>query len=113
MTAEDFIIGLFCRIDDQMKEIDKHYASESVPQRNRDFAVLFAIKGVGDRAFYRWLVRDWYTFLGRLYRKEPACFVCLALIKSGHSVSWLKPGSWVWIILTGIEYIASLLSGSQ
>jgi len=58
MTTEDFIIGLFCRIDDQMKDIAKHPQANLYPSEIVTVAVLFAIKGVGDRAFYRWLSRD-------------------------------------------------------
>lgn len=58
MTTEDFIPELFCRIDDDMEGIEKHtqanlYASEVVT-----IAILFALKGVGNRAFYRWMMRD-------------------------------------------------------
>jgi hypothetical protein len=31
MTTEDFIIGLFCRIDDQMKDIAKHSQANLYP----------------------------------------------------------------------------------
>jgi len=58
MTTEDFIIGLFCRIDDPMKDIAKHPQANLYPSEIVTVAVLFAIKGVGDRAFYRWLSRD-------------------------------------------------------
>ena len=66
MTTEDFIIGLFCRIDDQMKDIGKHSQANLYPSEIVTLAVLFAIKGVGDRAFYRWLWRDWHTFFPKL-----------------------------------------------
>jgi len=59
MTTEDFIIELFCRIDDDMKDIKKHHQAILHPSEIVTLAVLFAIKGVGNRAFYRWLARDW------------------------------------------------------
>jgi len=66
MTTEDFIIGLFCRIDDQMKDVAKHPQANLYPSEIVTLAVLFAIKGVGDRAFYRWMARDWLTLFPKL-----------------------------------------------
>jgi hypothetical protein len=66
MTTEDFIIELFCRIDDQMKGIPKHPQANLYPSEIVTLAVLFAIKGVGNRAFYRWLVRDWLGLFPKL-----------------------------------------------
>ncbi|MGQ9516563.1 MAG: transposase [Anaerolineae bacterium] len=59
MTTEEFIIELFCRIDDQMKDIAKHPQANLYPSEIVTVTILFAIKGVGERAVYRWLVRDW------------------------------------------------------
>lgn len=66
MTTEDFIIGLFCRIDDQMKNVPKHPQANLYPSEIVTLAVLFAIKGVGDRAFYRWIARDWRSLFPKL-----------------------------------------------
>ena len=66
MTTEDFIIELFCRIDDQMKGISKHPQANLYPGEIVTLAILFAIKGVGNRAFYRWLVRDWLGLFPKL-----------------------------------------------
>ncbi len=66
MTTEDFIIGLFCRIDDKMKSIPKHPQAHLYPSEIVTLAVLFAIKGVGDRAFYRWITRDWRNLFPKL-----------------------------------------------
>jgi hypothetical protein len=66
MTTEEFIIGLFCRIDDKMKDLTKHPQANLYPSEIVTLAVLFAIKGVGDRAFYRWLVRDWRPLFPKL-----------------------------------------------
>ena len=58
MTTQDFIIGLFCRVDDQMKEVPKHSQAALHPSEIVTLAFMFAIKGVGNRPFYRWLKRD-------------------------------------------------------
>ena len=60
MTTEDFIIDLFCRIDDQMREVPKHSQAPLWPSDAVTIGVLFGWKGVGGRAFYRWLVRDYH-----------------------------------------------------
>ena len=59
MTKEDFIIDLFCRVDDQMPEAQKHPQAKLYPSEVVTLAILFALKGVGNRAFYRWLGRDY------------------------------------------------------
>jgi hypothetical protein len=58
MTTEDFIIHLLCHVDDQMKDTAKHSQANLYPSEIVTLALLFAIKGVGNRAFYRWIKRD-------------------------------------------------------
>lgn len=58
MTTENFIIDLFCRVDDQMPDAKKHTQANLYPSEVVTLAILFALKGVGNRAFYRWLKRD-------------------------------------------------------
>jgi len=58
MTTVDFITELFYRVDNKLGNA-KHplanlYASEVVT-----LALLYALKGCGQRAFWRWLVRDY------------------------------------------------------
>ncbi len=59
MTTVDFIIDLFCRVDEQMIAVPKHPQAKLYPSEVVTLAVLFALKGVGPRAFYRWLTRDY------------------------------------------------------
>lgn len=58
MTTEDFIIELFCRVDDVMGHLPKHSQAALYPSEVVTLALLFALKGVGNRPFYRWLARD-------------------------------------------------------
>jgi hypothetical protein len=58
VTTQDFITELFCRVDDQMHETPKHSQAQLYPSEVVTLAFMFAIKGVGNRAFYRWLVSD-------------------------------------------------------
>jgi hypothetical protein len=58
VTTQDFITELFCRVDDQMKDVPKHAQAALHPSEIVCLAFMFAIKGVGNRPFYRWLRRD-------------------------------------------------------
>lgn len=55
MTAEDFITELFCQVDDRMREVARHAQAKLWPSEVTTIGLLHAIKGVGNRAFYRWL----------------------------------------------------------
>jgi hypothetical protein len=59
MTTEDFITELFCKVHDQMKDVPNHSQASLWPSELVTIGMLHAIKGVGNRAFYRWLSRDW------------------------------------------------------
>lgn len=58
MTTVDFIIHLFCLVDDKMKKIPKHPQANLYPSELVTIGLLFALKGVNFSAFYRWLKRD-------------------------------------------------------
>ena len=45
MTTEDFIIELFCRIDDAMRDLPKHPQAKLYPSEIVTLGVLFALKG--------------------------------------------------------------------
>ena len=66
MTSEDFIIELFIRIDDTMKDISKHKQAKLYPSEVVTLGILFSLKGVGNRAFYRWVKRDWLPWFPKL-----------------------------------------------
>lgn len=59
MKTIDFIIALFCRVDDAMPGVLKHPQANLYPSEIVTLALLFAIKGVGNRAFYCWIERDY------------------------------------------------------
>lgn len=66
MTTSDFITELFCPIDDLMKPLPKHPQATLWPSELVTLGVLYALKGVGSRAFYRWLVRECRRLFPRL-----------------------------------------------
>jgi hypothetical protein len=62
MATDDFIIALFCRIDNEMGQLPRHSQAHLYPSEVTTLALLYALKGGGKRAFYRWLTRDWLSF---------------------------------------------------
>ncbi len=74
MSTEDFIIGLFIRVDSMLAHVPKHPQAHLYPSEVVTLALLFARKGVGPREFYRWLdanYRSWFPNLPdrtRLFR---------------------------------------------
>lgn len=59
MTTVDFITELFCQVDDTMRGVPKHPQAGLCPSEIVTIGMLYALKGVGERAFYRWLTRDY------------------------------------------------------
>jgi hypothetical protein len=74
MSTEDFIIDLFIRVDSKLADGPKHPQAQLYPSEVVTLALLFALKGSGPRAFYRWLsnnYRAWFPHLPertRLFR---------------------------------------------
>src|SRR3989442_13762400 len=66
MTTQDFITELFCRVDDKTTGVTKHRQARLYPSEIVTLGLLFAIKGVGNRAFYRWLKRDYLSLFPHL-----------------------------------------------
>ena len=54
----DFITELFVRVDEAMQNQQKHSQARLFPSETVTLGLLFALKGVGNRAFYRWAERD-------------------------------------------------------
>jgi hypothetical protein len=55
LTTQEFITQLFCRIDDAMNQVPKDPRAKLYPSEVVTLGILFALKGRGERAFYRWL----------------------------------------------------------
>ena len=66
-STEDFVTELFCRVDDAMAGVPKHPQASLWPGEVVTLGLLFALKGVGERAFHRWARRD----LARLFPRLP------------------------------------------
>jgi len=66
MTTIEFITALFCQVDDQLAGLPKHPEARLWPSEVVTLGLLHALKGVGNRAFYRWLTRDYQTLFPQL-----------------------------------------------
>lgn len=81
MPTHDFMIALFYAVDQEMLNVTKPPAAKLYPNDVVTLALLFAVKGGGMRAFYRWLTRDYLalfpqvserTRLARLFKTHTA-----------------------------------------
>ena len=66
MTPVDFITALFYESDEQLRAIPKHPEAHLWPSEVGTWGLLHALKGGGNRAFYRWLTRDYRALFPRL-----------------------------------------------
>jgi hypothetical protein len=66
MTTVDFITELFCPIDEKIDDDQKHSQAKLYPSEVVTLALLYALSGKGQRAFWRWLVRDYRSLFPNL-----------------------------------------------
>src|SRR5437660_8025430 len=66
MSTVEFITTLFYEVDEQMRAILKHPHARLWPSEVVTLGLLHALKGGGNRAFYRWLTRDYRALFPRL-----------------------------------------------
>lgn len=62
MSTDDFIMALFLRVDTVMADVPKDPRAHLYPSEIVTLALLFAQKGVGPQAFYRWLSRNYLSW---------------------------------------------------
>jgi hypothetical protein len=65
-TTIDFITALFCQVDDHLSGLPTHREAHLWPSEVVTLGLLHARKGVGNRAFYRWLTKDYRALFPRL-----------------------------------------------
>ena len=66
MMTVEFITALFYEVDEQLRAIPKHPEAHLWPSEVVTLGLLHALKGVGNRPFYRWLTRDYRLLFPRL-----------------------------------------------
>src|SRR3989442_5687041 len=71
MITLDFITALFYEVDEQLRAIPKHPEAHLWPSEVVTLGLLHALKGVGNRPFYRWLTRDYRPLFPRLPERTP------------------------------------------
>jgi len=59
VTQEQFIIELFCRIDDMLPKTPEHHQAKLSKGELVTLGMLLALKGTSQHAFYRWLKENW------------------------------------------------------
>src|SRR5499433_17167 len=81
MITVDFITALFSEVDEQLGAIPKHPEAHLWPSEVVTLGLLHALKGVGNRAFYRWLTRDYRA----LFPQLPERTRLFRLLKTHHA----------------------------
>ena len=66
ILLHEFITALFYEVDEQLCAIPKHPEAHLWPSEVVTLGLLQALKGGGNRAFYRWLTRDYRPLFPRL-----------------------------------------------
>ena len=66
MTTEDIITTIFCTVDDEMNGVPNHSQASLAPSELVTVGLLYAIKGVGTRPFYRWLFNNYIDMFPNL-----------------------------------------------
>src|SRR5215475_9242906 len=87
MTTWDLIIALFYHVDEQLHDLPKHPEAHLWPSEVVTLGLLHALKGVGNRPFYRWLTRDYRALFPRLPERTGS-FVSSRRITTGPKSSW-------------------------
>jgi hypothetical protein len=66
MTAHDFTLELFCRVDNAMPTAKKHPLAALYPSEVVTLGLLQALRAQGQRAFYNWIKKELHPLFPRL-----------------------------------------------
>jgi hypothetical protein len=102
VNTEEIVIGLFCRVDDEMRSVAKHPESLLWPSELMTIGLLFALKGIAKRAFHRWLSAN----CGHLFPRLPERTRLFRLMTrmTAHADRFLAPTTLIGFIDSyGIE----------
>src|SRR5262245_2748397 len=110
MTTSEFIIELFCRIDDEMTTVPKHPQASLWPSEVVTLGLLFALKGASDRAFYRWAAKDLRSLFPRLPERT-RLFRLFKVHQAWTSTFMAAPSVLGVIDTSGIELVHSMREG--
>src|SRR5215204_5505130 len=110
MSTVDFSTALFYEVDEQLHAIPKPPEAHLWPSEVVTLGLLHALKGVGNRAFHRWLTRDYRALFPRL----PERTQLLRLFRAHQDwtrVFWAAPTILGVIDTYGIELIHPIREG--
>src|SRR5262249_27395280 len=110
MITNEFITALFYEVDEQLGAIPKHPKAHLWPSEVVTLGLLHALKGVGNRPFYRWLTRDYRPLFPHL----PERTRLFRLLKTHHNwtqVFFAAPTVRGVIDTYGIELIPPMRGG--
>src|SRR5467141_731914 len=109
-TTIEFITALFCQVDDHLPAIHKHPVAHLWPGEIVTLGLLHALKGVGSRAFYRCLTRDYRALFPPLPERT-RLFRLLTTHQAWTQVFWAAPTVLGVIDTYGIELIHPMREG--
>ena len=78
----DFTIELFCRVDDTLRGEPKPALAHLYPSEVVTLGLLYALRGQGYRAFYRWVQKE----LGALFPRLPEQSRLFRLLRQSHGL---------------------------
>src|SRR5881409_2793272 len=110
LATVDFIIALFCQVDAHLHDLPKHPHASLWPSEVVTLGLLHALKGVGNRAFYRWLTRD-YRALFPLVPERTRLFRLFTTHQDWTQAFLATPTVLGVIDTYGIELIHSIREG--
>jgi hypothetical protein len=93
MMTVEFITALFYEVDEQIGALPKHPEAHLWPSEVVTLGLLHALKGVGNRPFYRWLTRDYphiphpFFWVYEGFRRMPSRYMWHGPIEPYQSLS--------------------------
>ena len=110
MTTWDLLIALFYHVDEQLHDMPKHLEAYLWPSEVVTLGLLHALKGGGNRAFYRWLTCDYRSLFPHI--PERTCLFRLFKTHQDWTQVFLAAPTVLGVIDTyGIELIYPMREG--
>lgn len=110
MSTEEIIIRLFCIVADKLDDVKPHRNANLHPSEIVTIGLLYALKGNGYRAFYRWLSNNWRHFFPHM----PDYTRLLRLMRDYNHLTdrWLQDPTFFTVMDSyGIELIHPMREG--
>jgi hypothetical protein len=112
MSTVECITALFSEVDEQLRALPQHPEAHLWPSEVVTLGLLPALKGVGNRPFYRWLTRDYRPLFPRL-PERPRLFRLFKTHQDWTQVFLASPTVLGVIDPYGIELIHPMREGRR